>query len=241
MNVTANELIEDGYLYAKVGDQYNPIDGPSVQVALRALNDMVDEFCADAQTVFDIVEYTTPAVAGSNNMLLGPSNVTITPAMAQAPMIVELFSPYDANGISYPATMIGPREWGGIAYKAANGRPRYAWLEYSFPDATLWTWPTESFSTDVFHIWAGLPIPQFAALTNVFAAPPAYTMFFKTELALRLCELNNTDPGRSLLRLAKLARQKAVAPHKPIHLLNTNLPYGVAERWRYNIYGDFWN
>ena len=240
MSVTAATILTQASLWAGLGDQYNPVDGTTTQTHLQLLNDVIDEFIPDAEIIFDVAEYQVPVLATVNNFLLGPANLTITPLMASAPMVIEAVSVYDAQGNSYVCSIIGPREWAGIVYKPATGRPRYVYLEYAWPNATLWVFPTESFTSDVIHVWAGNPLAQFTNVQNVLVMPNGYSMMLQTQLALRLCELHKMEVPPTLNKRAVKSLSRAVAAHKRVHLLSTNIPGGLGDRYRFNIYTGEW-
>ena len=232
---TAAQIIADGALFAGVGDQYNPNDGTTANTHLRILNDIIDEFGTDDTKLYDQVEGLVPMVSGQAAYQLGPGlglNVT--------PTIIETISIYDSFGLSYPLTIVGPRQWAAIVFKQASGRPRFAYIEWSFPTVILNMYPTPSFSTDVAHIWYDNSLVQFPAMSTVLSAPAGYSMLFKTQLALRLCVLHKVDTPPDLLRIAKEAEFRVTAPHKRIQLLTADVPIGLGDRWRFNIYSGEW-
>ena len=52
MSTIVGELIKDAYLFAGIGDQYNPIDADSTNLALRFLNDLADSYSSDELKIF---------------------------------------------------------------------------------------------------------------------------------------------------------------------------------------------
>jgi hypothetical protein len=228
---TANDIINDAALYAGLGDQYNAQDGQTVTTNLRTLNDVIDEFGTDQTILYDLIEGTVPMVVNQAAYQLGPGlglNVT--------PRIIEVISMFDGNGVQYPCTIIGPKQWAQIAYRASTGRPKYWYIEWSFPNVIANAWPTPAFSTDVAHIFYDGAIASFPALTTVVAAPQGFLMMFKTQLAMRLAVINKTDITSDLRLLASNALTDARAPHKRPAVLQTDMPRGLGDRWGFNWY-----
>jgi hypothetical protein len=232
---TAADILNDASLFAGMGDQYNAQDGTTSTMHLRILNDIIDEWGTDDCMIYDQIEGTFSLVTNQAQYQLGPGQ-----SLNVTPTIIEAVSIYDSMGISYPVTLIGPRQFAQIAFRAATGRPRWAYIEWAFPNVLINFYPTPSFSTDTAHVWYDGALVPFAAMNSTLSMPAGYSMVFKTQLALRMCVIHKLDTPPDLYRLANEAFVRAQAPHKRIQTLNTDIPIGMGDRWRFNIYSGEW-
>ena len=100
---TAGEIIQDAYLFAGIGDQYNALDANSVAVGLRFLNSLLDSMSNEQFTVFDIQEGTMPLVSGTQTYTLGPSGTNLP---AVRPNQIETVNIVDASNVTHPMQIL---------------------------------------------------------------------------------------------------------------------------------------
>ena len=81
MTVLVGEILQDAYLFAGIGDQYNPMDNDSTNLALRMLNDLADSYTTDALKIFNVQDIALPLVAGTRAYSIGAGQpITVQPA-----------------------------------------------------------------------------------------------------------------------------------------------------------------
>ena len=230
-NTTGLDIIQGGALLANAGDQYNTPDGPTTNLYLAFLNNMLDLLSTAKPIIFSTAEGTFPLIAGTAAYTIGPGQ-----SLGLRPVLVQSISIYDANGISFPVRMIGPENRARIAFTAAPGRPEVCWFDYGFPNCTATFYPTPAFSTDVAHVWYGQALTQFTATSALLSMPPGYGLQFMCNLALYICALAGKEPSAALSKIARESRRLVDSSNWNPMLLWTDLPAALANRWRFNIY-----
>src|SRR5580765_3792633 len=118
MSVLVGELLQDAYLFAGIGDQYNPLDADSTNLALRFLNDLADSYSADALKIFHIRIENILLTVGVRQYLVSGELTRIDSIAIRAGTPVG----GDVVGIDYPVKIIGTKEWALIQNKFASGR-----------------------------------------------------------------------------------------------------------------------
>lgn len=229
---TAGEIIQDAYLFAGIGDQYNALDANSVAVGLRFLNSLLDSMSNEQFTVFDIQEGTMPLVSGTQTYTLGPSGTNLP---AVRPNQIETVNIVDASNVTHPMQILSVEQWGNdIIYKPAPGRPEFVFFNYNPLDITASFWPLPSFSNDVFHYFYSNVLTQFTSGASLLNSPPAYDLFFKTQLAKIIGEINNKPLSAGKLDIAVKAEKNARILNREIQIMDMDVP--ISDRTAFNIY-----
>lgn len=226
---TAGEIITDAFIFAGMGDQYNPLDGTTAVGALRALNDLIDSISTQEMTIFGYTEGLIPLTVGVTPILVGPAQ-----ALGVRPSAVESLSIVDSGGVSHPVIAIGTDQWASIVYKPAPGRPEMLYNDGNAPISNWYLWPVPAFVGDVLHAWYWAQIAQFTALTNLLVSPPGYSLFLKTNLGQLLAAMNNRSLSPDNARIARNARANARRLSNQPKILSLDVPMPSAP-W-FNIY-----
>jgi hypothetical protein len=226
---TANDIIRDAFLFATIGDQYNPQDATSQNGALGMLNSMIDAYSTQELTIFGYTEGSIPLAVGVSPIQVGPAmGLNVRPPTAEAITIV------DTSNVSHPVKIIGVQQWADITYKPAPGRPECVYIDGEAPISNWFLWPLPAMLGDVMHVWYWQQLPQFAALTNTLVAPPGYELFLKTTLGVMLAAMNKKELPATSLRIARSAKADARRLSNQPRVLSLDVPMPSAP-W-FNVY-----
>jgi hypothetical protein len=213
---TAGEIITDAFLFAGIGDQYNPLDGTTAAAALRNLNDLIDSVSTEEMTIFGYTEGTIALAVGVSPILVGPAQgLGVRPASVAAVSIV------DSGSVTHPVAIIGPQQYADIVYLPAPGRPESLYNDGGAPVSNWYLWPKPAFVGDVLHVWYWSQIPQFSAPTNLLVSPPGYSLFLKTSLGALVAAMNGrtlTPDNQKIMRTARNNARRLSNQPKVLHL-----------------------
>ena len=225
---SALDLINDGALFANVGDLYNALSAEESSLGLRLLNNLLDAESTQEYTIVDWNEGTTALGVGV------PSYLTSLLAGAPNPSLIQRCTVVDSSGFTYPMREFGMEDWANIDWKASPGRPSAWYYATAAPFGTINVWQTPSFAGDVLHVWYGAQLQQFANLATTLVAPMGFEMYLKTNLGSLLAMWFHKELTPKQEREAAKWRDYVRATR--IKTLELDIP--AESRYRYNIYTD---
>lgn len=225
---SAADLINDGALFAGVGDLYNGLSGEESALGLRLLNNLLDIESTQEYTLYNSTEGTITLTVAVAQYLT--SLMTTAP-----PAFIEKMTVVDSSGFTHPMREIGVREWADITWKAQPGRPYQWFYNENAPDATINLWPTPGFAGDVLHVWYGTPLQTFANFNTVLVAPPGFEMYIKTNVGVLLALWFRKTLSADHKAKAREARD--MIRESPLKVLAMPVPCDSIRTY-YNIYTD---
>lgn len=231
----AGEILSDAYLFAGIGDQYNPLDSESTNLALRFLNDLCDSFSGQALKIFHVDDISLPLVSGTQTYTIG-----VGQPVTNEPPSIDSISILDSGGVKHPVKIIGGDEWQQIIFLAAPGRPVYCYPNQGANTIELNFWPKESFAGDVAHLFGWTPLQAFASVADVYTAPAGYPHFLKTALGKVLAAINKRTLTQDQKDIIAAAEASVTSRNYRRRILATDIPQdsAVGGGW-FNIYTGY--
>jgi hypothetical protein len=248
MSTIVGELIKDAYLFAGIGDQYNPIDADSTNLALRFLNDLADSYSSDELKIFRIGDIFLPLTIGERNYDISATTVLVPGIGTQVtlpPATIEAISIYALSGVTpqEPGNVVkfvGVAEWNSIIPRGAPGRPYLCWMTKNPNGTHLRFWPTPDSSLCA-QLFCGDALAEFTSVGDSYEAPPGYRLFFKTALAKVLASINKIALSKDQNDVIAAAELTMKARNSRRRILTTDVPQDkMAGNW-FNIFTGYPN
>lgn len=190
--MTVQDLLTRVLIDLKVYQSGEVLTADDADLALRTLNDWIDDLGSDSGGIFTVTRQTwTLTSAASYTVGLG-ATVNITRPV----------NPQVIANIGYQDTSVTPvqeRLFGGvltqdqydaIPQKTLTGVYPAMWFyNPTFGTTgfgTLSPWPVPTSSTLQGVIYAPTPVAEFTAISQAISVPPGYRRFFRTNLAKEL-------------------------------------------------------
>ena len=210
---TALDLIKRSLRLIHVLDADETPTAAEAQDALAALNDVLDSLTIDRSYVYNIREDTLSWPSGSQSRTIGPTgDFALT-----RPVRLANSTFYTDNAIDYVLNIAATRRaYTAIADKAVqSNHPQHIFYEPTFPDGTLYIWPTPNATLELnLHSWQQLT--QIAALTTTLSFPPGYKHALTTSLSEELGAEFGVAVPPEVTKAAFKARQRLKSMNTPV-------------------------
>jgi hypothetical protein len=184
---TATDIITDAALVGGVGDVYNALDANVLQMGLRLLNRLMDQWSAEFAPLFNIIDGFTGAPTPGWTLTPGTAAYTIGVAglLGVRPTQISEIYLLDGNSVSYYLVPITADEFARLVYKVAPGRPDRYYANFNEQTIQLTFYPTPAYADQV-HCMYQDRMQLFANASTVVNLPPGYEEALIYNLALRL-------------------------------------------------------
>jgi hypothetical protein len=203
------------------------------QDTLDAFNAMLDSWNTERLSVYATSEdvYTWPA--GQKSRTIGPTGDFVK---AVRPIQIDPSTYFiGPSNLSFPVTMVNQDQYNAIALKNVTSTyPYILWVNNSFPDITLTTYPVPTSATE-WHIVSVTQLSQISSLGDDISLPPGYIRTLRYNLACELAPEWGVEPSTQVQRIARISKRNIKRINNPDDLMA--MPYAlVSNQTRYNIF-----
>lgn len=177
-----------------------------MDIAIQALDGMVDSWSNDSYMVYTMNPYNFPTTAGQQTYTLGPGGDwdTIRP-MA----INQAYVHYQSSGsqpVDMPITMANDAQWASIAVKSVSTTfPTVMYDNGNYPLRTIYLWPIPN-NTQQITLWLWQPLLTLDNLDEEVTFPPGYERALRFCLAVELAPEFGKEVPASVLSTAVRAK-----------------------------------
>lgn len=215
-----------------------------IDTAFKALNDMIDDWATQRQTVFRMLRSVFPLTSGVSTYTLGAGGIwnIIRPVWIERCSVIPSNS---GSGNTGPMEIpLGPpldiAEFQRITIKTAQSSfPQYVYWDRNWVNglSTVQVYPVPTSSNAAIVLYSPVALTEFPDLATEFTFPPGYVRALRYNLAMELSPEYGIQPPDGVMRTAvqSLANIKR-ANHAPVEAQFDAGLVGV--RGRYNIYTD---
>lgn len=178
MTTTARDLITGALRLIQVIGAGETPSAEDANDCLSALNEMIDSWSLEKDTIFEETDENFPLVAGTASYTMGPSGTFNTARP------VSITSAFLREGtIDHPLEILDGAQYDRIPAKSETFRPERFYFNGGFPRATI---SFESLPTAGLTFFAKSlkPLTQIATLDTALSLPPGYLRAFKFNLAI---------------------------------------------------------
>ena len=182
---TVRDMINGAGRLVNIIQQNESMSGDNLNVALYALNHMIDSWSNNRLLIYNINEYVFP-LTGASSYTLGPGgdwNIERPMKIQEAYARLQPSSPQQLDIAMQPLTI---EQYAGIAVKNTPSTFPFAYYDdNAYPLRTVTLFPVPSGPADIV-LWLREPL---ADLTNIDADvmyPPGYERAFRFNLAVEI-------------------------------------------------------
>lgn len=232
--MTVADVLTDALREIGVLNAVDPASGEDQTLALGKLNRLLDNWNAESRGVYAETIQTFTLVPGTNPHTIGTStpNWTVT----QRPQAITRANLIDANNLRTPIALHDREWWMALTdptFQDAN--PRDGYYEPTWPNGSLYLWPTPSAAYSV-ELQLRVVLAQVVA-SDTFTLPPGYQDAITLTLAESLTTPFRVPLTPDLARSADRARARIFGNNGRIPRLQTRdagMPGGSGGRfdWR---------
>lgn len=207
MTVAAQDLVFDAL---RLLGTYGAAEDPPAEdsdLALRALNEMLDQSNANHLSVYSINQRILGLTAGTATYTMGPGGDLDYPRPAK----VESAGIIMSNGLRQDLEIITSAQWALIPEKTAQARlPLRLWNSNAMPLTTLNVWPTPIADT-LLEVWVWNALASDVVLTDSVDLPFAYGRALKYNLAVAIAPYFGVTLEPSVTAIANESRAQLQA------------------------------
>lgn len=201
------------------------------QTGLTALNTLMETLPNARLNVFNPTTDVVNLIANQTSFTIGPSGTTVSdrPVQLQAGSFIAY------QGISYPLEILNKSDFNAIQFKAQAGMPSGVYMDATFPDATVYIWPTP-FTNMTLNLVSTKQMQAFPTLTTDTALPLGYNQMIPFLLAEVLGpEFDVPIPTAVMKEAQRIKRDlKRVNAQVPRLKMPSGMPVGGETwAWRY--------
>ncbi|MET3414822.1 hypothetical protein [Methylobacterium sp. 1030] len=177
---TVRDLITRSLRLIQVIGAAEPAGDEDAADALVTLNEMLESWSIEKDTIFEEKRETFPVSAGTASYTIGPAGVfaTVRPVQIKAAFLREGTS-------DLPLTIIDDVEYSAIPDKSASTKPYRLYYDANHPLGTLIfdSVPPAPYTLGLTSL---KPLTTLADLNTVLSLPPGYAQALRYNLALQL-------------------------------------------------------
>lgn len=202
---TARDIITGALRLIGVASEAETPSAYQITTGLEALNELVDQWNAEQNTVFYQKTVSAIVPAGSQSFTIGPGGLIDVPS--RPAVIIAASAQTQNDSSSYNLSVISGTDWIQINDKTSSStRPSCIYLDGSWPIATVKLFPVPTESVQI-EILCNHTIDPGMTLDTSITFPPAFAQALRFNLALVLAP----EYGREVLPTVE--RQAIKAKH----------------------------
>lgn len=231
----ARTVVERALQLVKVNASGETMDSADAQLALSALNDMLESWSLSPQTILVPRMQVLPLVVGQAVYTMGPTGdlVTTTPADVMDACFCRL------DDVDMPVRLITLAQYNLIPVKQTGGWPAWMYVAQGISDWTLTLYPEPSQAGMELFIADRAAHATFPDLDTDVPMARGYKRALQYCLACEVADLFDRPVPPNVLRIATsakraLKRQNLIVPQ-------LNVPSALNSRWPwgYGAYGGW--
>jgi len=223
------------------------VDTPAaedIDTAFEALNDMVDDWGTQRQTIYYVTRSVFALTANTASYTLGSGGVwnIVRPAWIER---VSVIPENSGSGNTGPTELpigrpISVQQYQGITIKTATSTyPDRLYWDHDWVNglSTCYVYPVPTSSNAAIVLYTPAALTEFADLSTIYSFPPGYARALRYNLAIELAPEFGIDPPETVQRIAVTS----MADIKRANFAPIEAQFDVAlvgRRGRYNIQTD---
>ena len=181
--------------------------------ALVSLNAMIDTWSNESLLIYEEAYETFGLNVNQQSYQWGTGAADFNSPRPQRLRDMNWQQITPTTTLELPVQIINKDQWAAISTKLiVSNIPTRAWLENTYPNATLWIWPVPSVSGNIV-CWSWKPLVDIALLTTTISLPPGYQRALAYNLALELAP----EDGRQVDQLVEAHAIEAKANLKSMN------------------------
>lgn len=208
------DLITRAARIATVIGGAEPLDANDASDILLSLNQMLDSWQAERLYAYNIIERSTPLIAGQDTYLIGPAQAL---AITVRPMRLEYAFTRDAQGYDRPMEIITHLEYADLFLKTLAGAyPTMVHFDPQWPNGRVRIWPLTNPSIPLtLYVGVWVILSEYTALGDLVSLPPGYEDAITYSLAERICIEFEKAVSSGLEKMASMARARVKRMNVP--------------------------
>jgi len=184
--MTVNELVTHSLRLIGVLSAVDTASAEDADVALTALNDLVEEWNLERLMIYESVDTTKTLTSGTQSYTIGSGGDIdiVRPVFIDGANIISNAS---SPAVEQPMAVLTESEWAGIGVRTVTSAlPHSLYYEPSYPLGTIWLYPVPSDSTAQIKLWVPTPVAALGGLAATLSLPPGYRKALIYNLAVEL-------------------------------------------------------
>lgn len=230
-SLSAVELVKQSLRLIGVLPEGESLQAETLQISLLALNTLVDLWANEGLMLFSTTDRVYSWPSNTTTISMGPTGDFVT----DRPENLDQSTYFVIGGISYRVVFINEDSYNSIGVKGlVGGLPYYLFVNNTFPNLTLKTYPTSS-SPLTWHFISKTELQNIQNGSDIISLPKGYLYTFIKNLALELSSVFGVPPSPQLVMDARnskaVLKRKNSSPNLMTIDINIPGPFGY-----YDIY-----
>lgn len=192
---TALNIIERSFLDLRLIQGGGTVPAQRASDALIYLNDLIQSLDNEGLTIYQNT-VDTHTMNGATSYTMGAAATIATTRPIE---ITSLY--YTLSSVDTPITIITKEQYEAIPVKTTTGNPDRAYINYGYPNATIYLYPVPASGT--LNISSNKPLTELATLSTVLALPPGYERMLRLNLDVELMPVYQKQDNLLIAQAAK--------------------------------------
>jgi len=213
---TAREIVVKALRELKVIAANESGSAADLDVGLKALNDLVDDWALSPNNLLATVIETFSA-SGLQQYSIGTGGNWVTTVPISMPLLV-----YTIGGVDYSVSQINEDQYSEIPQKNTSGQPQWYWFTKGTSLAYVNVWPVPASGTFTVHSYK--PSSSFADLDTSYVLAPGYKNAMAYNLAVEMAPAFEAEASKTTLVKAMNKKRTLQSSNAVIPLMNSGVP-----------------
>jgi len=154
--------------------------------AFSSLNDMIDTWSNESLLIYEKAYETFGVNVNQQSYQWGAGATDFNSPRPQRLENINWQQVTATTTLELPVDILNKDQWAAISIKGITSSiVTRAWLEFTYPNATLWLWPIPSVAANIV-VWSWKPLIDIASINTTLSLPPGYQRALRYNLALEL-------------------------------------------------------
>ncbi len=242
MAASARDLVQDALEMLMVYAAGEAMSDADAERGLTVLNDMLDSWSNEQLTMYQLIEQSTPLIAGKQTYSIGAGgdvNVTRPLRIETGPGAAYV---QDVNGNNYDLAVVARDAWNMIGNRSNlvnSNVPDTLFYDPAFPLGLLNFAPVPNIAGYTAFWDSDLQLTDFASLAGTLSLPPGYALAIKSNLAIDLKPYflkGQLDPA--IIRKAAESKANIKRTNQKMSIARMDGAIVAQPGGSYNIYSD---
>lgn len=167
---------------------------------LTALNAMLGTWNNPRLMCYALQEESLTLSSGDSSYTIGPSGDVNT----TRPVAIESAYVVDSSNLSHEIRLISDKAYAALPNKTQTAPyPTHAVYRPSMATGTLLLWPVPDGTVTSMKLLTRIPLTSFSTTSDTVSLPPGWEEALAYNLAIRLAPEFETEPGQSVIEIAR--------------------------------------